>query len=87
MTQILIRSKWQYATIFAIFEMRRISIQGFMQAVFEFDIQNEHENLQPTNFSNCKSIKNLRSNHSMKGMDENIALSFEPIGAKVFRWR
>jgi hypothetical protein len=81
MTQILIGLKWQYATIFV---MKRISIQGFTQAVFEFDIQNKHENLHRTNFSNCNSVKHLSSNLSMKRMDQNIALSFEPIGAKMF---
>ena len=67
--------------------MKIISIQGFMQAVFEFDFQNQYENLHRTNFSNCNSVKNLRSNLFMEGMDKNIALSFEPIGAKAFRWR
>ena len=81
-TQLLICSKWQYIAIFA---MKRISIQGFMQAVFEFDIQNEHENLHRTYFSNCNSVKNFTSNLFMNGMDENIALSFEPVSAKVFR--
>jgi len=83
-TQLLICSKWQYTAIFA---MKRISIKGFMQAVFELDIQNEHENLHWTHFSNCNSVKNLTSNLFMNGMDENIALSFDPISAKVFRWR
>jgi hypothetical protein len=45
MTQIVIGFKWWYATVCAVFVMQRISIQCFMQAVFEFDIQNEHENL------------------------------------------
>ena len=85
MTQVLIGLKWQFTTIFAIFVMKRISIQGFMQAVFELDIQNQHENLHRTNFSNCNSVKNLTSNLFMNGMDENIALSFEPIGAEASR--
>ena len=82
MIQILICSKRQNAAYYA---MKRISIKDFMQAVFQFDIQNEHENLHRTHFSNCNSVKNLTSNLFMNGMDENIALSFEPTSAKVFR--
>jgi hypothetical protein len=84
MTQISIGLKWYYSTIFAVFVIKRTSIQGFMQAVFEFDIQNEYENLHRTSFSNCNSVQNLRSNPFLKGMDENVDLPSNQMVPKCF---
>ena len=64
--------------------MKRVSIQGFMQAVFEFDVQNEYENLHRTKFSNWNSVKNLRSNPFLKVMDENVALPSNQMAPKCF---
>ena len=64
--------------------MQKISIQGFMQAVFEFDIQNECENLHRTHLSNWNSVKNLRSNLFLEGMDENVALPSNPMASKCY---
>ena len=55
-----------------------------MQAVFEFDVQNEHENLHRTNFSNWYFIKNLKINPFLKGMDENVALPSNQMAPKCF---